>query len=254
MKKSIVIAIVVALLTIANSAFAQVDSTTIGAYAMIQAPTNDGENSFTNRFAVAKLAGYAKNTKIGIQYDFASSCLIEAEGMMTYGNFTISAGATFTAAGQITPAPNGLNTEWWYEVFNSYTFLGNGIGMSYANGPLTAYAVRTDMFSAAILYRGFQALYQENYAGSVAYEGSWNKLVNPFIGVTFFNPGLGKSQFTASNFVQVNDNLRLYGVVDWGKVKEERVGLAYTVNPNAKVVGYYNVEANKTFLEAVFSF
>ncbi len=254
MKKSL-IAIVIAMLTLVGSSFAQdLDSTTIHGLVLVQAPTNAGEHNFTNRFAIAKLAGYRENVKIGFQYDLASNCVIQAEGILTYGNFKVSSGATFTAAGQITPAPEGLNTQWWYEVYNSYTFLGTGLGLNYTSGPLTAYAVRTDMFSAAALYKGFQVLYQENFGSTVAFESPWStKVFNPFFGATFYHRG-GENQYTAANFVQVNDDLRLYGVFDWGKVQEERLGIAYTVNANAKVLGYYNVEAEQTFVEGVFSF
>ena len=126
--------------------------------------------------------------------------------------------------------------------------------MSFSKGNLAAYATYTDAFSAAVTFHGVQVLCYENFASTVAFESPWSsKLVNPFVGATFYNHG-GEKQYTAANFIQLSSQLRFYSVADWGKVKEERFGLAYNLNQNIKLIGYYNVETDKSFVEIVGSF
>ncbi len=256
MKKSI-ITILVAIVTIATSAYPQVDSTTIGGYVMTQAPTNAGENSFTNRWAVVKATGYADGTKVSFQYDVVSQCVVEAQGTRSFalgtGNLDVFAGATFTAAGQITPAPDGLTTEWWHEVFMNYSFLGNGVGLAYTNGDFAGYAVRTDVLSIAATCHGLQGLWQEGFGGTIAYDGQLHRLLNPFLGVTFFND-CGDNQYSFMNTVFVDDNLGIYWGGDAGRIEEARIGGYWDYNPNIRLKAAYSVKAEKSFVEVVCHF
>jgi hypothetical protein len=254
-----IITIVAALVLLTSSAFAQIDSVHFGGYVMTQAP-HDSVKSFTNRWAVTKLTLYSDGVRGEFQYDLASNCMVAAQGCIPKslfgGEATLYVGATFTAAGQITPAPNQLNGKLWFPVYNSYTFIGNGIGVGFNRGPLSMYVVRTNEFSAAVTFHGIEMLWQEDFAKTIAVNSSkLNVLgvdVSYFAGYTWYN-GDREDQITACyNFDY--KAMRLYFGANGGDIHNYVSGARYDFNSHIRVKYQYNFTSEEHFMEAVFSF
>jgi hypothetical protein len=246
----------VVVLAFACVALAQIDSVTLGGYVMVKGPDKDS-SGFVNRWSVAKAKVYVDGLCFQSQYNLANNTMVEAEGVITrnFGQsiLTICAGRTFTATGQITPSPKGLTTEWWHEVFMNYTFIEDGVGLGFNHAGLNAYLVRGSEWSAAATFHGFQALWQQDHAATVAYEGMWYGWYRPFLGVTFFQDGK-KDQYCLLNTVLITPTLQFYWGGDAGRVEEGRFGGCWDITPHVRLKAAYTVKAERVFTEIVCHF
>ncbi|MFA6474066.1 MAG: hypothetical protein WCV85_04255 [Patescibacteria group bacterium] len=261
MFKSVIISII-AVLVMATSLFAQVDSVKFGGYIMTQAP-HDSVKSFTNRWAVSKLTLHVDSIRGEFQYDLASNTVIAAQGCVPKsifdGEATLYVGATFTAAGQITPSPNELNGKLWFPVHNSYTFIGNGIGVGYNRGALSLYAVRTNEFSAALTFHGIELLWQEDFAKTAGFTTPKVNIrhtfqVNAYGGKTWYNGG---REDQLSGIVNLDyKSFRLFYAVNDGEVHNRALGvrLDATKHIRVKALRAFTPDGNVDFAEVGFSF
>ncbi len=262
MLKSVIISIV-AVLVMATSLFAQFDSVKIGGYVMAQAPLTSGEH-FNNRWSVMKVTGYSDGIRGEFQYDLASNTMIAVQGCVPKsifgGEATLYVGATFTAAGQITPAPNQLNGKLWFPVHNSYTFIGNGIGVGYNRGPLSLYAVRTNEYSAAVTLYGVELLWQEDFAKTAGFTTPKLSLfdafqVNAYGAKTWYNGG---QEDQLSGIVNLDyKSFRVYYAVNDGDVHNRSVGIRLDATKHIRVKAlraFFSDGSHGDFAEMVFSF
>jgi hypothetical protein len=242
-----------------TNVYAQFDSVQIGGYAMVQAP-HDSVKQFTNRFSVLKVKGYIDGIRGDFQVDFASMSLVAAQGCIPVRalgeNTEIYIGRTFSAAGQITPAPNQLNGKGWHPIFADYCFIEDGVGISYAHGPLQAYGVWGANYSVSATAYGMQVLWQDKFARTIAYQSPTDPLLhvfNVFGGKTFFYNGPQKNQVTACVNADIK-TVRAYYAVNDGRTVVNATGIRWDITKHIRVKGQYNLMTDAKFFELVCSF
>jgi len=235
--------------------YAQIDSVEIDGYLMMEVPVSNGED-FTNRWSVINMTGSGEKAAFRIQYDFASQSLLTAHADLLDsafgGQVNLTIGRTFMAVAQVTPALYELITPWWYEVYQSYTFVDDGICGSLKRDKFIMYLANNKHWSAAAVAYGFVLLWQEGLGGTASFEAKWNWLMNPFVGVTWYQTG-GK-QHSFSNFSEPFKGIKIYQTFDYGRVDELSWGICWDSNNQIRLKGNYAFMAEKAFLEVVCTF
>ncbi len=231
-------------------------SPNVTGYVMVDPAMQSGQEH-TLRFAVLKTSGAI--TGFGtwqVQFDFASLSVVAAQAEhkqpLLGGTFQYYAGRVFTAGGQITPAPNGLYAPNWSSVYLPFTFIGDGFGTQYTYKGLDLYAVSTHRMSAAATYKGLEALWEDKVGTEIGYTTPYGVLeFHPSLKVLFFERG--RNQYAGCNWFNLGHGLRCYQLAKWGVTEELSLGLTLDI-PSVRLKGFYNLKAQTTFTEVVFSF
>lgn len=234
-----------------------VTETAITGYIMFDPAVNAGDDH-TLRFATLKTAGVINDYGTWqVQYDFANMSLGAAQGEFTRnalgGKVGLYIGRVFTAAGQITPAPDGLYAPNWSSVYLPFTFIGDGIGAQYTYKSLDLYTVSNQRVSAAGTFKGFEALWEDSIGTELGYTTPFSILaLHPSFKVLFFDDK-GTTQHATSNWIDLGSGIRYYQLVKWGRTQEASAGLTLDVQ-NVRLKAFYNTHAKNYFGEVVFSF
>ena len=232
-------------------------STPITGYVLFDPAVNAGEEH-TLRFATLKTTGVInRHTNWQVQFDFASLTLVAAQAEYKHdlfgGTFQSFVGRVFTAGGQITPAPNNLYAPNWSSVYLPFTFIGDGIGTQFTYKGFDAFLVSTNRISAAATYKGLEALWEDSIGTEVGYTPTYAVgFLHPSLKTLFFADN-GKSQYAASNWLNLGHGLRCYQLAKWGRTEGLSVGLTLDV-PNVRVKAFYDLKAETAFSELVFTF
>ncbi len=274
MLKSFISALI-AVLVMAVTLFAQTDSThqsgkvydslTFNTYLMIQGPSNTS-NDVTTRFGVLKSKLYLHNKwKIQAQYDFPSNTAVELECAIPFkflgGTHEMYFGQTFSAIGQITPAPNEWNGKGNLAIWSPYSLCINGAGLNFNFGRLSVYAAVNKTASVSATWYLLQIAWEDKVARTVA-------VVTPKLPVLGLNVSLTEG-FTS--FIGTNDGtfsgcynidykgLRVYTALNTtrvnGAVTDEVIpGIRLDVNGHVRLKANYATRAKQSFCEMTLSF